>query len=68
MFQGLIGKIGLPQEPGVDGVLVKEFLADMGIIPHGDEPLLGKFIYLAFGESGVTCQVIHIERFFAVGQ
>ena len=66
VLQGLIGKVGLSQEPGIDGVLVEEFLAYMGIVPHGDKLLLGKLVGLALGKARVLCQVLHIERFFVV--
>ena len=68
MFQGLVGKVGFPQEPCIDGILIEEFLSDMGIVAHGDKLLLGKLIDLALGKARVLCQVLHIERFFVLGQ
>jgi len=68
MFQRLIGKVGLTQEPCIDGLLVKEFLAYMGIVPHGDKLLSGKLVDLALGKARVLREVLHIERFFVVGQ
>ena len=68
VLQSLIGKVGLTQEPGINGVLVEEFLSDMGIVPHGDKLLLGKLVDLALGKASVLREVLHIERFFVVGQ
>lgn len=68
VLQGLVRKVRLAHQPGIDGILVEEFLADMGIVPHRDEFQLGKLVDLAFGQPGIAGQVVHVHRFFAVAQ
>ena len=68
MFQGLVRKVGFPQQPCIDGVLVEEFLPDMGIVPRRDELQVGQFIDLALGQPRVGGKVFNVHYFFVVAE
>lgn len=68
LLQVFIREIGFAQQPGIDNVLVEEFLADVLVAAHGDQFQLGKLVDLAFGHSRVCDKIIYVHHFLLMGK